>query len=78
MAALGSTGLKGLNSEKISVKFNGRIFVKKGKATNITRGEARKVMRAKQIEIDVDLGQGQGKSTVWTCDLTHKYVDINM
>lgn len=78
MAALGSTDLKGLNHEKISVKFNGRFFVKKGKASNIKRGEARKVMRAKQIEIDVDLGQGQAKATIWTCDLTHKYVDINM
>ncbi|HEC70411.1 MAG TPA: hypothetical protein ENI28_01200, partial [Roseobacter sp.] len=23
------------------------------------------------------LGIGKGKSTVWTCDLTHGYIDIN-
>jgi glutamate N-acetyltransferase/amino-acid N-acetyltransferase len=34
-------------------------------------------MRGKEIAIDVDLGLGKGKSTVWTCDLTHGYIDIN-
>ncbi|MGR3543036.1 MAG: bifunctional ornithine acetyltransferase/N-acetylglutamate synthase, partial [Paracoccus sp. (in: a-proteobacteria)] len=27
--------------------------------------------------IGVDLGLGQGSRTVWTCDLTHGYIDIN-
>jgi glutamate N-acetyltransferase / amino-acid N-acetyltransferase len=27
--------------------------------------------------IGVDLGLGKGASTVWTCDLTHRYIDIN-
>ena len=30
-----------------------------------------------EIEIDVDLGLGRGCATVWTCDLTHGYIDIN-
>ena len=25
----------------------------------------------------VDLGLGGGRATVWTCDLTHGYIDIN-
>ena len=25
----------------------------------------------------VDLGLGRGRATVWTCDLTHGYIDIN-
>jgi glutamate N-acetyltransferase/amino-acid N-acetyltransferase len=78
MAALGACGLSKLISEKISVKFNGKYFVKKGKAAGIPLGEARKVMRAKQINIHIHLGQGKGQGNVWTCDLTHKYVDINM
>ena len=27
--------------------------------------------------VDIDLGIGRGRSTVWTCDLTHGYIDIN-
>jgi glutamate N-acetyltransferase/amino-acid N-acetyltransferase len=34
-------------------------------------------MKGREIVIDVDLGLGAGKSTVWTCDLTHGYIDIN-
>jgi glutamate N-acetyltransferase / amino-acid N-acetyltransferase len=30
-----------------------------------------------ELEIGVDLGIGRGKATVWTCDLTHRYIDIN-
>jgi glutamate N-acetyltransferase/amino-acid N-acetyltransferase len=29
------------------------------------------------LEIGVDLGIGNGTSTVWTCDLTHGYISIN-
>ncbi len=34
-------------------------------------------MTGKEIDIEVDLDIGKGKSTVWTCDLTHGYIDIN-
>jgi glutamate N-acetyltransferase / amino-acid N-acetyltransferase len=34
-------------------------------------------MKGKEVEIAIDLGLGRGKATVWTCDLTHGYIDIN-
>jgi glutamate N-acetyltransferase/amino-acid N-acetyltransferase len=34
-------------------------------------------MQGREIHIAVDLGIGPGRATVWTCDLTHGYVDIN-
>jgi len=34
-------------------------------------------MSGREIQITVDLGIGTGRATVWTCDLTHGYVDIN-
>ncbi|WP_198372330.1 bifunctional glutamate N-acetyltransferase/amino-acid acetyltransferase ArgJ [Roseomonas rosulenta] len=34
-------------------------------------------MKGREVEITVDIGLGKGKSTVWTCDLTHGYIDIN-
>ncbi|VVT06106.1 Glutamate N-acetyltransferase / Amino-acid acetyltransferase [Sphingomonas sp. EC-HK361] len=34
-------------------------------------------LKGKEIEIGVDLGLGDGRATVWTCDLTHGYISIN-
>jgi glutamate N-acetyltransferase/amino-acid N-acetyltransferase len=34
-------------------------------------------MKGREVEIAVDMGLGKGKATVWTCDLTHGYIDIN-
>ena len=34
-------------------------------------------MQGREIDIAVDVGMGRGRATVWTCDLTHRYIDIN-
>ncbi|WP_209424925.1 bifunctional glutamate N-acetyltransferase/amino-acid acetyltransferase ArgJ [Pararhodobacter sp. SW119] len=34
-------------------------------------------MKQDELQIGVDLGLGKGSATVWTCDLTHRYVEIN-
>ncbi|MBP7335339.1 bifunctional glutamate N-acetyltransferase/amino-acid acetyltransferase ArgJ [Niveispirillum sp.] len=34
-------------------------------------------MKGQEILFEVDIGLGAGKATVWTCDLTHGYIDIN-
>ena len=34
-------------------------------------------MRGRDILIEIDVGVGRGRATVWTCDLTHGYIDIN-
>ena len=34
-------------------------------------------MKGREIDIEVDVGIGTGTATVWTCDLTHGYIDIN-
>jgi glutamate N-acetyltransferase/amino-acid N-acetyltransferase len=34
-------------------------------------------LRGDSIELRVDVGVGDGEATVWTCDLTHGYIDIN-
>lgn len=34
-------------------------------------------LKGKEIDIAVDIGLGNGRATVWTCDLTHGYIEIN-
>ncbi len=34
-------------------------------------------MKGREVAIAIDLALGRGRATVWTCDLTHGYIDIN-
>ena len=34
-------------------------------------------MKGREIHIHIDVGVGAGQATVWACDLTHGYIDIN-
>ncbi len=39
--------------------------------------DAAAYMKNQELQIRVDLGLGGGRAVVWTCDLTHGYIDIN-
>ena len=39
--------------------------------------KAKEILLCDEIEILVDLGMGDVKSTAWGCDLTYEYVKIN-
>ena len=36
-------------------------------------------MKGRRINVDIGAGVkgGRGRATVWTCDLTHGYIEIN-
>jgi len=34
-------------------------------------------LKGEEVDIQIDLGLGDGAATVWTCDLTHGYISIN-
>ncbi|MGQ9787110.1 MAG: bifunctional ornithine acetyltransferase/N-acetylglutamate synthase, partial [Anaerolineae bacterium] len=38
---------------------------------------AREMLRQPEVAIRVELGLGSGAATVWTCDLSYKYIEIN-
>ena len=35
------------------------------------------IARHQDLKIAVDMGLGSGQATVWTCDLTKRYIEIN-
>jgi glutamate N-acetyltransferase/amino-acid N-acetyltransferase len=51
--------------------------VAQGQPLNYSEAEAAARFAQSEIEILVDLGVGEGQAVVWTCDLSHGYVDIN-
>ena len=47
------------------------------RAAKYNEAAATKAVSGREVEIAVDLGMGKGAARVWTCDLTHGYIDIN-
>jgi glutamate N-acetyltransferase/amino-acid N-acetyltransferase len=75
--AVGKSGEKA-DRDKLSIAIGGIQVAKDGQVvpaydeTPVTRH-----MKGTDIVFSVDVGIGRGKATVWTCDLTHAYIDIN-
>jgi glutamate N-acetyltransferase/amino-acid N-acetyltransferase len=63
--------------EKIILNLNGVPVYRDGSPVGSTRKRAEKAMKAHDLQIAVYLGEGRQLARVWTCDLSHEYVDIN-
>jgi glutamate N-acetyltransferase/amino-acid N-acetyltransferase len=75
--AIGKSGEKA-DRDKLGISMGGIKITDKGQLVpNYDEAPVANHMKGQYIDIAVDLGLGRGKSTVWTCDLTHRYIDIN-
>ena len=63
--------------EKTSVAFGGIPVYEKGLPVPFDEEAMKKVMKAHDIVIDIDMGLGGEEATVWTCDFSYDYVKIN-
>ncbi len=63
--------------EKTVVKFGGIPVYAKALPVPFDGEAMKKVMAAHDIVIDIDMGLGEAKATVWTCDFSYNYVKIN-
>lgn len=54
-----------------------RVAVNGERDPDYSEAEASAVMKHQDIPVKVDIGLGNGTATVWTCDLTKEYVEIN-
>jgi glutamate N-acetyltransferase/amino-acid N-acetyltransferase len=75
--AVGKAGEKA-DRDKLSIKLGGRLVAEKG-AVHPKHDDAAATehFKGSDVKIEVDVGVGTGSATVWTCDLTHGYIDIN-
>jgi glutamate N-acetyltransferase/amino-acid N-acetyltransferase len=75
--AVGKSGAAA-DRDRLSIRFGDITVAENGwRAPNYSEDEASAYMKNQELEIGVDLGIGDGQSTVWTCDLTHGYISIN-
>jgi glutamate N-acetyltransferase / amino-acid N-acetyltransferase len=57
--------------------IQGLQLVGSGQPLEYSEAAASAVFAGAEIRVIVDLGIGPGRATVWTCDLSHEYVNIN-
>ena len=75
--AVGKSGEKA-DRDKLSVSIGGVEITRNGQRRP-DYGEAPVAahIKTRDVHIAVDVGVGAGKARVWTCDLTHRYIEIN-
>jgi glutamate N-acetyltransferase/amino-acid N-acetyltransferase len=77
VAAAGRAG-EPLDRDKLSVTF-GDLWAAKDGAVSRDYDEAKMsaYMTNRELDIGVEVGVGRKQATVWTCDLTKRYIEIN-
>ncbi|QYJ05871.1 bifunctional glutamate N-acetyltransferase/amino-acid acetyltransferase ArgJ [Qipengyuania flava] len=75
--AVGKAG-EPADRDRLSIGFGGIWAAKDGQPlADYDEAPVAKHLEGQDIRMDVDLGIGNGRATVWTCDLTHGYISIN-
>src|SRR6266446_845538 len=75
--AVGKAGEKA-DRDRLVIAIGGtRICEKGGPVPGYDEAPVARHMAGRDLHIEIDLGIGRGRATVWTCDLTHRYIDIN-
>lgn len=77
VAAVGKAG-EPADRDRLAISFNGIRVAHKGlRDPSYNEAKVSATMKEEKIDIRVSIGLGKGKATVWTCDLTKEYVEIN-
>lgn len=76
IAAVGYSGVD-FDPARVEISFGPVPILRPNYAIDFSEEDAKKVLGQKDITITVDLHQGNGSASFWTCDLTGEYVAIN-
>lgn len=75
--AVGKSGAKA-ERDRLRISFGDLVLAENGwRVPDYSEEAASAYMKNSELVIGVDLGLGGAAKTVWTCDLTHGYIDIN-
>ena len=75
--AVGKSGAKA-DRDLLAIQFGDIVVAENGWVSPAyDEAQAAEYMKGDALVVAVDLGIGTGHATVWTCDLTHGYIEIN-
>jgi len=78
LAAVGYAGIADLDQSLIDLFLDDvHVVVRGGRHPDYSEAQGQRVMKQAEITVRVDLHRGPAHATVWTCDLSHDYVNIN-
>ena len=78
VCAIGNAASPDLDPARVSFWLDDVLVVDHGgRAASYTEAQGQRVMKQAEITVRVELGRGDARATVWTCDLSHEYVSIN-
>ncbi|MFN5826824.1 MAG: bifunctional glutamate N-acetyltransferase/amino-acid acetyltransferase ArgJ [Rhodobacterales bacterium] len=77
VAAVGKSGAEA-DRDRLSIRFGDILVAEKGWRNPAYReDDGAAYMLRQELVMGIDLGLGKASRTIWTCDLTHRYIDIN-
>lgn len=76
LAAVGRSGAR-FDPNRVSVRFNGLLVARAGRPTEFSEAAAHRALQRSEVTVGIDLGGGPGAASMWTCDLTDRYIAIN-
>jgi glutamate N-acetyltransferase/amino-acid N-acetyltransferase len=74
--AAGRAGVP-FNPDNATASLAGTVVFRHGQPTRFDAAALSEAMKVKELEIAIDLGAGEAAATVYTCDLSYGYVEIN-
>jgi glutamate N-acetyltransferase/amino-acid N-acetyltransferase len=75
--AVGKSGARA-DRDRLRISFGDMVLAENGwRAPDYDEEKASAYMEGQELVIGVDLGLGTAAKSVFTCDLTHRYIDIN-
>ena len=77
VAAIGKSGAAA-DRDKLTIHFGDILVAQNGwRNPNYKEEDGAAYMLKQDLIIAVDLGLGKATKSVWTCDLTNRYIEIN-
>ncbi|RME74789.1 MAG: bifunctional glutamate N-acetyltransferase/amino-acid acetyltransferase ArgJ [Chloroflexi bacterium] len=77
LAAVGRSGIQ-VDPARVSLRLGDFLLVQSGEPVAFDApAVSRWLSQQTEVSVQVDLGLGNGSATVWTCDLSYRYVEIN-
>ncbi len=75
--AVGKAG-EPADRDRLSIRFADKWVAQAGLAADsYDEAPVAEHLKGAEISVGVDIGLGEGRAKVWTCDLTHGYISIN-
>lgn len=77
VVAVGKSG-EAANRDKLAIRINGLPVAAGGEVDSaFSAAKVTESLKQTEVSLEIDVGVGRGSSTIWTCDLTERYITLN-